>query len=100
MNPRASFRLSSFSVAFAALLLAGCATPGQLSASAGDAPPAHLSGTPPVVAAAAAAAAAPAASAPTTAAPGATAPAAAGTPPAFATVIKDAKKIDGLFTLW
>jgi hypothetical protein len=81
----------------ALLVLAGCAglpgaAPGTLSASAATKPATGPVSVPP--------AAMPASG---SAAPGAVplAPApAAGQPPPFATVIKDARKIDGLFTAW
>jgi hypothetical protein len=110
MNPRAalsrlvSFPLSPVSIALSGVLLAGCATPQQASPPA-SVPPTHLGGTPAPMAAAgngAAAAAAPAgaASAPAGAAAAPAAPLPPGSPPAFATVVKDAKKVEGLFTLW
>ena len=90
------------SLALSACLLAGCAAPG----GSADAPPAAAS----AVAASAsgvakATGAAPAASSASARAPGAAASGAAAAPPAsplrpFADVIKDAKQIDGLFTLW
>jgi hypothetical protein len=88
-----SRRPSPFLLACAAPLpfvLAACAS---LPAPGANAPAATAT-----TATAAAAAAAPAASA---APPGhAVAPSAPGAPPPFATVIKDAKKIEGLLTLW
>ena len=80
-------------VALAALGLAGCAT---TAAAPVTATPASASPTAPASAPTArpfaAAASGPAAAVPTPPAPG--------QPPAFATVIKDAKEIKGLFTLW
>ncbi len=102
------------------LILAGCATPGSPTpaptpvssgfggaalargmAAAGAIPPvaAPASAAPPSAAAAAATAAA----RPASAASSPTAPPAAplpGQPPPFALVMKDAQKIDGLFTAW
>jgi hypothetical protein len=84
--------LLTLAAALGALGLAGCTTtPAAPVASAG----------------AAAAAARPALPAPAASAPSAAAPAAApapppapGQPPAFASVIKDAKEVKGLFSLW
>lgn len=108
MNPRVAlsrvvaFQLSPVSVALSALLLAGCATTQQAAAPA-SVPPAHLGGAATAAAAnghAPAAAAAPGAAASQPAAAAPAAPLPPGSPPAFATVTKDAKKVEGLFTLW
>ena len=81
------------------MLLAGCATL-QYEAAPASEPPAHLAGASPAAATgngpAGAVAPAGAASAPAAAA----APLPPGSPPAFAAVVKDAKKVEGLFTLW
>jgi hypothetical protein len=78
--------------ALALLALGGCATLGN---APGDAPllaPAHMRGAAPGAGASAGTAKAP------DGAP--LAPLPPGAPPHFATVIKDAKKTEGLFTLW
>src|SRR5437870_10943782 len=84
----------------AVLLLTGCAAVSNLVAVATTPPapaPAHLTGTP-VPAAAGASAAVVTLAGP---APAAAAPALPpGSPPHFASVVKDAKKTEGLFTLW
>jgi len=81
--------------------LAAAALTCLLSACAGLAPPAVPATAATATAPAAAVAASPAAAASggKSAAPAA-APAAPGTPPAFATVIKDARKTEGLLTIW
>ncbi len=73
----------------AALVLAGCATTQAPGPTAAVGTPAAAAATP--------AAAKPPAGAASAAAPAAPAP---GAPPAFATVIKDAKSSDGLLTVW
>ena len=100
-------------IAFAAVLaLAGCSTLGELAAQAGfgapAAPPppsaavaaanvsAALAGVGSPAAAVAARSAAAAASGPAVA----VAPPQPGQPPPFALVVKDARKVDGLFTAW
>ena len=89
------------------VLLAGCAT--RLGAPPVDVPPAAVAAAASATASAvtppkAVAAAKPASAGSAPLAPGAAASAAAATPPGglrpFADVIKDAKQIDGLFTLW
>ena len=115
MTPRAADQLHSFSLVRAALpaallWLGGCATlapgaaPPVASASPASAPPASAApasapsasasgpATRPVAAAAPASGVAPGTPQPAVAPPGSPAP--------FATVIKDMKKIDGLFTLY
>ena len=92
----------------AVLVVAGCATAPQTGADAKASPEPKKAAAP--AAAASAPVAAAAASAPVSGAvPGARPsagaapagpPAAPGTPQPFATVIKDAKKTDGLFTVW
>lgn len=82
----------------AAFVASGCATtvaaPGTAGTTPTPAAPVAQAGTPPAAAANAGPGARPAA-------PPAAAPAAApGQPQPFATVIKDARRIDGLFTMW
>ncbi len=102
------FRPSALVLALASLGLGGCASLSSITAAViGAAPPVpapqHMNGAPmsatPPAAAASAATASPAPAPVAVAAP-APAPAPVGGPPAFATVTKDAKKVDGLFTLW
>jgi hypothetical protein len=88
--------LLSLAAALGALGLAGCAT--TAAAPVTTAPSA--AGTGVAAAAAAPPAARPAASAASGLAPASAPPPAPGQPPPFATVIKDAKEIKGLFTLW
>ncbi len=72
------------------MLAAGCST----------LPPASSAAAPEAQASASSAPAPTAAAAPAKPAPAPASAPAAGQPPAFATVIKDAKRVDGLFTLW
>jgi len=102
-SPYRPFSTLSLVSALTAAGLAGCAT----SAAAPQAAPAAPLATPPAVAQAPAPAPAPAATPPARAASAAASSAAPpvppvtpGQPPVFATVIKDAKEIKGLFTLW
>jgi hypothetical protein len=102
-------------LAATALLMSACATPpaatppaSAAAASAAPAPaasPAAAAGSGIAPAAPAAAATTPGRAAPPTPAaapqgPAAAAPAAPGTPPPFATVIKDARKVEGPLVLW
>jgi len=88
-------------VSLAALIaLAGCATPtGQPGASAAATAAGGAASAPAARASGPAVAAKPPAAAASAAAAAAAAPA-PGQPPPFAVVMKDAKKIDGLFTAW
>ena len=80
-----------------AALLAGCATTGNPPAAAPAAPTGATAAAKPAATPAATSAATPAA---TSAAASAARPPAAGTPPAFAEVTKDAKRVDGFLPLW
>ncbi|WP_343051310.1 zinc-dependent metalloprotease [Pseudaquabacterium terrae] len=83
-------------------LLAACATPPPAAAPAAPATVA-VAATPPAAASGPAAAAsgpAAAASGPAARPPGAAAAPSPGQPPAFATVIRDAKRSEGLFVVW
>lgn len=91
--------LSPVSIALSALMLAGCATTQQ-AGTPPAAPPAHLAGTPPVTNGVPSGVPVAAVAAPAASAPAAVAAPAPGAPPAFAAVIKDAKKTEGLLTLW
>ncbi len=110
--PRSPFSAVAGAVAITlGLLASGCAltpadAPATGAAAAAKSPPAASAAvaavkpTPaPIPASGAAVAAARPASGPASP-PAAVVPPAPGQPPAFATVIKDAKKIDGLFTAW
>jgi hypothetical protein len=94
--------LNAASLALLALTLAGCATVSTAPTAAAGATRAPAATTPFAAAPVAAFGAAAAASAPAAAASAASAaaPAAPGQPPAFATVIKDAKKTEGLIGVW
>jgi hypothetical protein len=96
-DARPTFLARPALVAWFAAGLAGCAAivaaPAPQGAAASVAPSASAAALTALRVSAASAAA----SAASAAAAGATAP---GQPPPFATVIRDAKKIDGLFTLW
>ena len=92
--PTLDFKRPRTAWALAAVLLGGCASLNQPPAGAGAAASANGTARPPVAAAAPPASGVP----PGTPQPGATPP---GTPQPFASVIKDAKKIEGgLFTLY
>jgi hypothetical protein len=99
MDRRLAFRFAPLLLSLSAVGLAGCAAVGNL-VTGNPAPPAqapaHMIGAP--VVAAAGAASAPAAGSPAAAPVLPSLP--PGSPPHFATVIKDAKKTEGLFTLW
>ncbi|MEK8050231.1 zinc-dependent metalloprotease [Ideonella sp. DXS22W] len=115
-HPQAVWRLSALATATVAALMAGCAqlpagtgTPAAAGTAAAAAPqqaaPAPApAATPAATSRPAAAAPAPAraasGAAPAGATPAAAAPPAPGQPPAFATVIKDATEVKGLFTAW
>ena len=104
--PRSSFSAIAGAVAFAfGLLATGCAVNPAAAPAAGAAPPAAKPAAAlpaaPGASGAAVAAAQPASGASRPGGPPtAVAPPAPGQPPAFATVIKDAKKIDGVVTAW
>ena len=86
------------SLGLLSLALAGCATVARAPTAAGTATPPPAAGTAPFVQAATPPAAGASAAAASGAAP--SPPAVPGQPPVFATVIKDAKKTDGLFGYW
>jgi hypothetical protein len=100
MHMHRTLQLSLF--CSAAFVVAGCATtaaqPPVVVAAAATAPSPAASGVSPFAAPAPAVARPPAGAA--SGATAAAAPPAPGQPPAFATVIKDAKEIKGLFALW
>jgi hypothetical protein len=97
MDGRFPFLLRPLLLSLSALGLAGCAAVGSLLPSAPEPAPAHMTGSPVAVLPVAGAASAPAGAAQAPTAPPATPP---GSPPHFANVVKDAKKTEGLFTLW
>ena len=96
-NACSTLPFATLGTALVALGLAGCATtaggPGAVAPAPASATAAAPIAATPLPAARAASAPSPAASAPV-------GPPAPGQPPPFATVIKDAKKTDGLFGLW
>lgn len=103
MNTR--IPLAPAAVMAAVFMLSGCAVVGTVGVAAKPAAPktdAPAAAGPPSAVASAPAASASVASAPGAASrpPAAGAPPAPGTPQPFATVIKDAKKTDGLLTVW
>ncbi len=93
--------LKTFGIGAAVLALTGCASMGSPSSTTAKAPGAATpAASVSPQAAQAAVGPAGAASGPAAARPGFTPPPAPGQPPVFATVIKDAKKTQGLFGVW
>jgi len=107
MTSRLKISFAPAAMMAAVFMLAGCATSPQTGADAKTPPDPKKAATPASAASApvAAASSAPAAGAapavrPAAATPPAGPPAAPGAPQPFATVTRDAKKTDGLFTVW